>query len=86
MSVLGRQKERAAVIVEGTKIPLSKRDADKTRGRPIPPGMQKIPSLLRVHEMKVLAVRQQLAEGKFDLDERLDAVVESLLAAVTTLE
>jgi hypothetical protein len=84
MSVLGRQKEEA-VIAGGTKIPLSKRAADKTRGKLIPPGMQKNPSLLRVHEMKVLAVRQQLAEGRYDLDERLDAVVESLLVAVTTL-
>jgi hypothetical protein len=33
--------------------------------------------------MNVLGVRQQLAEGRYDLDERLDAVVESLLVAVT---
>ncbi len=84
MSVLSRQKEGTAVSVKGTKIPLSKRADDKTRGRLIPPRMQNIPSLLRVHKMKVLAVRQQLAEGRYDLDNRLDAVVENLLVAVTS--
>ncbi len=83
MSVLSRQREGAAVIVRRTKIPLSKRADDETRGGVTASEMQNIPSLRRVHKMKVLAVRQQLAEGRYDLDDRLDAVVESLLVAVT---
>jgi hypothetical protein len=85
MSVLGRQKEGAAVIVKRTKVPLSKRTDDKTRWGVAAPGMQNISSLPRVRKIKVLEVRQQLAEGRYDLDERLDAVVESLLLLVTTL-
>ncbi len=71
------------MIVRRTKIPLSKRADDETRGGVTASEMQNIPSPRRVHKMKVLAVRQQLAEGRYDLDDRLDAVVESLLVAVT---
>ncbi|MHC4487983.1 MAG: hypothetical protein ACYSW7_02220 [Planctomycetota bacterium] len=83
MLVSSRKKEGAAVIVKRTKVPLSKRTDDKTRGAVTARRIQNIPSLRRVHKMNVLGVRQQLAEGRYDLDERLDAVVESLLVAVT---
>jgi hypothetical protein len=46
--------------------------------------LQNIPSLPSGRKEKILAVRQQLAEGRYDLDEGLDAVVDSLLAVVTT--
>ena len=84
MSVLSPQKGGAAVIVKRTKIPLSKGAGNKARGRTSPPAMQNIPSLLRVHKVKVFTVRQQLAEGRYDFDERLDAAVDRLIATVTT--
>jgi hypothetical protein len=86
MSVLSRQKEREGVNVKGPKIPLSECADDKTRGEVAAPGMQNIPSLRPVRKMNVLEVRQQLAEGRYDLDERLDTVVESLLVVVTTYD
>jgi len=84
MSVLSRQKGREAVIVKRTKIPWSESARNKARGRATVLGMQNIPSLLRVHKMKVLAVRQQLVDGRYDFDEHLDAAVDRLIATVTT--
>ena len=83
MSALSRQKAREAVIVKRTKIPWSESARNKARGRVTVLGMQNIPPLLRVHKMKVLAVRQQLAEGRYGLDERLDTAVDRLIETVT---
>jgi hypothetical protein len=47
------------------------------------PAMQSIPSLRQVHKTKVFAVRRQLAEGRYDFDERLDAAVDRLVETVT---
>ena len=84
MSVLSRQKDEPAVIVENTNILLSEGAANKARCRMSIPALRKITSLSRVRKHKVLAVRQQLAEGTYDLDKRLDAAVDRFLAAVTT--
>lgn len=83
MSVLSRQKGREAVIVKRTKIFLREGAGDKAKGRMNPPAMQSIPSLRQVHETKVLAVRQQLVEGRYDCDERLDAAVDRLIETFT---
>jgi anti-sigma28 factor (negative regulator of flagellin synthesis) len=36
----------------------------------------------QVRKDRILAIRRQLAEGTYDLDERLDAILDRLLAAV----
>jgi hypothetical protein len=46
--------------------------------------MQNTPSPLRIRKKKVLAVRQQLAEGRYDLDEHLDSAIDRLLIVATT--
>jgi len=84
MSVLGWQKDESAVVVENTEIPLGEGAGNKAQGKLTAPPLQNIPSLPSGRKEKILAVRQQLAEGRYDLDEGLDAVVESLLAVVTT--
>jgi anti-sigma28 factor (negative regulator of flagellin synthesis) len=84
MSVLSRQKNEPTAIVENTSILLSEGAANKARCRMSTPALRKITSLSRVRKHKVLAVRQQLAEGTYDLDQRLDAAVDRFLAAVTT--
>ena len=83
MSVLSWQKDESTAIVENTENPLSEGAGNKARGRIIAPAMQNAPSLPRIRKRKVLAVRQQLAEGRYDLDERLDSAVDRLLVAVT---
>ena len=84
MSVLSRQKSREAVIVKRARIFLREGAGNKAQGRMSPPAMQTIPSLPRVHKIKVLSVRQQLVDGRYDFDEHLDAAVDRLIATVTT--
>jgi hypothetical protein len=83
MSVLSRQKHKSAVIVENTEIPLSTDAGNKARGKLTAPPLQNITSLPSGRKEKILAVRQQLVEGRYNLDEGLDAVVDSLLANLT---
>jgi hypothetical protein len=42
-----------------------------------------IASLPKVRRKKIIRVRQQLARGTYDLDERLDAVLDRILMDVT---
>jgi len=83
MSVLSRQRGREAVIVKRTKISLREGAGNKAQRRMSRPAMQSIPSLRQVHKTKVFVVRRQLAEGKYDFDERLDAAVDRLIETVT---
>jgi hypothetical protein len=48
------------------------------------PTLQNSPSLPQIRKKKVFAIKQQLAESTYNLDKRLDAVLERLLVAVTT--
>ena len=82
MSILSRQKDGIAVIVKNTDIPLSKGAGNKVRGRITAPAMQNTPSLPRIRKKKILAVRQQLAEGGYNLDERLDTALDRLLESL----
>jgi len=82
MPVLSPQKNREAVTVTRAKVPLGEGVDNKARDVG-PPVTQNIPSLLRVHKRKVLAVRQQLVEGRYDFDERLDTAVDRLIETVT---
>jgi len=84
MSVLSRQKDGVAAIVEKKENFLSEIAGNEARWQIAAPVFQDIPSRPPVRKDKVLAVRQQLAEGRYDLDERMNAVVESLLVVVTT--
>jgi hypothetical protein len=84
MSVLSRPKDGTAAIIENTENSLSESAGYKARGRIAAPVLQNIPSRPRgVRKDKVLAVQQQLAEGRYDLDEHLDAVLDRLLEDVT---
>lgn len=84
MSVVSWRKDGTAVIGKNTDIPLSKGTGNKAQGRITAPAMQNTPSLTSGRKEKILAVRQQLTEGRYDLDERLnialDRMLESLIA------
>ena len=43
---------------------------------------KRFPLATRFRREKVRVIREQLAEGTYDLDEHLDTIVESLLAAL----
>jgi hypothetical protein len=51
---------------------------------PIGQVLQKIASLPEVRQEKILAVRRQLTEGKYNLNERLDIVLDKVLEDLAT--
>ena len=57
---------------------------DNINTTPIGQVLRKIASLPEVRREKVLDVRRQLTEGKYDLDERLDVALDKVLAYLTT--
>jgi len=84
MSVLSRQTDESAAIVENTENLLSESADNKARDEIAIPVLQGITSLPVVRREKVLTIRKQLAEGTYDLDERLDVVLDGLLTDLTT--
>ena len=46
--------------------------------------LKKIASLPEIRKEKVLNVRRQLTQGKYDLSERLDVALEKVLEDLTT--
>jgi anti-sigma28 factor (negative regulator of flagellin synthesis) len=81
MSVLSQQNTESTVIAENTDISsnLNWGAGNKARGRITAPALRNIRSLPQVRKKKILEVRQQLAEGTYDIDKRLNAVLERLL-------
>ena len=51
---------------------------------PIGQLLKKIASLPEVRQEKILDVRQQLNEGKYDLNERLDVAIDRVLEHLTS--
>jgi len=51
---------------------------------PIGRVLRKIASLPEVRREKILDVRRQLTEGKYDLNERLDIAIDKVLEKFTT--
>ena len=52
---------------------------DNLRPAITPPMVKDVVLVKKIRSVKVLRVRQQLAEGTYELDEKLDAVLEDLL-------
>lgn len=53
---------------------------------PIGKVLKKIAELPEVRQEKILNLRRQLTEGKYDLNERLDVVLDRVLEELTTPE
>jgi negative regulator of flagellin synthesis FlgM len=51
---------------------------------PIGQVLKKIASLPEVRQEKILNLRRQLTEGKYNLNERLDDVLDKVLEELTT--
>jgi hypothetical protein len=56
---------------------------DNINTTPIGQVLRKIASLPEVRQEKVLDVRRQLTEGKYNLDERLDVALDKVLEYLT---
>ena len=79
MSVLSQQNTESAVIAENIDISSNCCAGNKAQGRITAPALQNIRSLPRVRKKKILEVRRQLAEGTYDIDKRLNTVLDRLL-------
>ena len=82
--LISRKKDELNAIAEYTGVALDQGGGNTGRGETTAPALQGIASLQPVRKEKVLAVRQQLAEGTYDLDERLNVVVDRLLTDLAT--
>lgn len=51
---------------------------------PIGQVLKKIASLPEIRRQKILNVRRQITEGKYDLNERLDLAIDKVLEELTT--
>ena len=86
MPVKSRKTDELNAIAESTEVALSQGAGNRARAEIRAPALQGVDSLPPIRREKVLAVRAQLAQGTYDLDERLNAVVDRLLTDLTAQE
>jgi anti-sigma28 factor (negative regulator of flagellin synthesis) len=79
MSILSQQITESNVTAGNTDISLNCSTVNKNRGEINALMLQKCCLLPRVRENKILAVRQQLAEGTYNIDERFNSALDGLL-------
>ena len=76
MSVLNQQNTESTVIAENTDASVNCGDGNKTQVRI---SAQAFDSLPLVRQKKILEIRQQITEGKYDLDKRFNIAFDRLL-------
>ena len=81
MSLLSQQNTESAVavIAENADISSNCCPGNKIRERITASELQNICSLPQVRKKKILDVRRQLAEGTYDIDKRLNVVLDRVL-------
>ena len=79
MSDLSQQNNVQTVIAENTDVYLDWDSGNKAQGRITASVLQNIHSLPPVREKKILKIRQQLAEGTYDIDDQLNVALDLLL-------
>jgi anti-sigma28 factor (negative regulator of flagellin synthesis) len=79
MSDLSQQNNDSTVIAENTSVSLDWGTGNKTRKRITARAFQNIRSLPQVRKKKILEVRQQLVEGTYDIDKRLNTVLDRFI-------
>ena len=80
MSVLTLFRDGSIAVAESITSSIADAFSDNTRPEITPPMLASLPKASR---KKVIRLRQQLACGTYDLDERLDTVLERILADIT---
>jgi hypothetical protein len=79
MSVLCQRNNESTAIVRKRDISSNWGAGIKTRRSITAPAMHLLDTLAPSRRDKVLLVRRQIAEGTYDLDQRMDAVLDRLL-------
>ena len=70
-------------VLTSDKDLLMEQILDNINTTPIGQVLRKIASLPEVRREKILDVRRQITEGKYDLDERLDVALDKVLEYLT---
>ena len=78
-----RRLNRPAVKLTAKKDLLMEQILENLNKTPIGQVLQKIASLPEVRKDKVLDVRRQLTDGKYDVNERLDIALDKVLEDLT---
>jgi hypothetical protein len=82
MSDFGNKEQREQPV-DGNMVTdddiLMEKILDNISSTPLGRVLKRIASLPEVRRRKVLAVRRQLTDGQYDLNERLDAALEKVL-------
>ena len=78
-----RQVDPVGEVLAADKDMVMEQILDNINTTPIGQVLRKIASLPEVRKEKVLDVRRQLTEGKYDLDERLDVALDKVLEHLT---
>jgi hypothetical protein len=73
------ENDESTVMAENTDISLKWRAGDKAQEKIIALALQKIHSLPPVRKKKIFKVRRQLSKDGYNLDKRLDAVLDRFL-------
>jgi anti-sigma28 factor (negative regulator of flagellin synthesis) len=79
MSDLSQQNTESTVIAENTDVFMNWGIGSKSKGRAASSAPQNDHSLPPISKKKIFKVRQQLAEGTYDIDERLNVALDRLL-------
>ena len=84
MQVLTECTDVATISGENTESTMVEVSGSRIRSQITPPMLHKIASLPPARIVKILEVREQLARGAYNINERLDAVLDRLLADINT--
>lgn len=83
------EREKRRLNIEGSSLApdndlMLEEILENMHTTPIGQVLRKIASLPEVRREKVLDVRRQLTEGRYDLNERLDIAIDKVLEKFTT--
>lgn len=79
MSVSSQKNDEVTAIAENTDVSLNLGAGNEARRKTIALALQKIHSMPPVRKKKILKARQQLSEGRYDIDGRLNVALDRLL-------
>jgi len=72
------------VVGDRVQITMAEVRSDEVSPGITAPVSEKIASILKVRKEKVFAVRHQLAEGKYGINERLSVALDKVIEDLTT--
>ena len=83
MQVMTRCKDGTTAVGEDIESTIAEGADDNILLEITPSMLREIALMPQVRRKKILGVWEQLAQGTYDMDERLDAVMDCLLTAIT---